>query len=215
MRILLTGFGPFPGVAVNPSEMVAAELGARPRPSEGIELVTSALPVEYEAAGAGIRELISRVEPDAVLCLGVAAGRAAINLERFALNLDDAPIPDNEGQLLQGIPIVRDGPAAYRSTLPLDRMHTALAAIDVPVTMSNHAGTYICNHTFYAARHHIETLGQHALCGLVHIPLPLELVDIQAPGRALSLATIASAIEACLQLLAGERSGIEVGLAQI
>jgi pyroglutamyl-peptidase len=215
MRVLLTGFGPFPGVPANPSEMIAAELGARPRPHDGIELVTRALPVEYEAAGAGIRELISRIEPDAVLCLGVAAGRAAINLERFALNLDDAPIPDNAGQLLQGTAIVPDGPAAYQSTLPLDRMHAALVALDVPATMSNHAGTYICNHTFYAARHHIETLGHHAPCGLVHIPLPLELVSIQAPAGALSLASIAAASEASLQILAEERSGAGVSLAQL
>jgi pyroglutamyl-peptidase len=215
MRVLLTGFGPFPGVPANPSEMIAAELGARPRPHDGIELVTSALPVEYEAAGARIHELVSSVEPDAVLCLGVAAGRAAINLERFALNFDDAPIPDNDGRLLQGTAIVPDGPAAYQSTLPLDRMHAALVALDVPSTMSNHAGTYICNHTFYAARHHIETLGHHAPCGLIHIPLPLELVGNQAPVRALSLVTIAASIEACLQVLAEERSGIEVGLAQL
>jgi pyroglutamyl-peptidase len=215
MRVLLTGFGPFPGVAVNPSEMVVAELGARPRPHDGIELVTSTLPVEYEAAGARIRELIPSVGPDAVLCLGVAAGRTAINLERFALNLDDAPIPDNAGQLLQGTAIVPDGPAAYQSTLPLDRMHAALVALDVPVTMSNHAGTYICNHTFYAARHHIETLGRRAPCGLIHIPLPLELAGIQAPAGALSLATIAAAIEACLQVLAAERSGIEVKVTQL
>jgi pyroglutamyl-peptidase len=200
MKVLLTGFGPFPGVDSNPSELVALELGARPGLRH--EVLAEVLPVEYEAAGARVRELITAHEPDAVVCLGTAAKRVEINLERVALNLDDAAIPDNAGRHLVGEPIVEDGPAAYWSTLPLDRMREALASLKVPAVISNHAGAYVCNHVFYSARHQIELTRLPAPCGLIHLPLPAELLPGEERSEStLPMATLVDAVERCLGVL--------------
>ena len=166
MRVLLTGFEPFGDVAVNPSQCIVEYFQAQDRD----DLITDILPTEYRRAGAHIEEAIREFSPDAVLSLGVAQRRPAINLERIAVNVDDASIADNAGYLASGERIAPDGPAAYWSTLPLNAMRAALEARAIPVTISNHAGAYICNHAFYTARHTLEVLGSAIPCGFIHVP---------------------------------------------
>jgi pyroglutamyl-peptidase len=164
------------------------------------------LPTEYGASGERIREAIRQHNPDAVLSLGVAASRPAINLERLAVNVDDASIPDNAGHLATGEPIDAEGPVGYRSTLPLDAMKAAVEARGIAVTISNHAGAYICNHVFYSARHALEAAGSTIPCGFIHIPdLPQPDGANNAHGSAgMPLETIIAAVEICLQVL-GEK----------
>lgn len=198
MTILLTGFMAFEGVDINPSQKIVAEVhgfGAS-------DIYVEVLPVVFDDAGARIRHLIRTLRPSAVLSLGVAAGREAINLERFALNINDAKIPDNMGRQAHGQAIVPNGAEAYRSTLPLTQMHHALNSRDIPVTYSNHAGAYVCNHVFYCARHEIETLGLNIPCGLIHIPMMREINHPKAENG-LPFQTMLDAVLCCLDVLRG------------
>jgi len=199
MKILLTGFNPFGTVKINPSQLVVETLAQRPARPLGADLVTEILPTAYIEAGDRITHLIRHHRPDSIICLGVAEGTPAIRLERVALNLDDAELPDNTGLLRQGSPIVLDGPAAYWSTLPLEQMRRALARQGIPAAISNHAGTYLCNHVFYRARHEVEQLRLPSPCGFIHLPALLEPAAGRVPpAPGLPLAVMLEAIDCCL-----------------
>lgn len=200
MKILLTGFVPFGSVKVNPSELIVkqvAQRGCFP------ELVTEVMPVEYQYVRARLAELIREHEPDAVVCVGVAESRKAINLERVALNVNDASIPDNVGDHATGRVIEENAPAAYWSTLPLEQMRTTLETRSIPVAISNHAGAYLCNHAFYVARHTLEGLNRPIPCGFIHVPALCEAGAADCQG--LPLEVMVEGIEACLEcLMVGE-----------
>lgn len=198
MKILLTGFEPFGRWKVNPSERVVRALAKQARLRNDTHLVTAILPTEYARAAKTIQRLIRTLRPEAVLCLGVAPARRAISLERVALNLNDDPLPDNAGQIRSGQPIVRGGPAAYWSTLPLQRLRQDLEKRSIPINISNHAGAYLCNHVFYLARHEIERLENNAPCGLIHIP---GQSSRGKTGVKVPLSRITEAIECCLGVL--------------
>jgi pyroglutamyl-peptidase len=204
MKILLTGFEPFGPVRVNPSEQIVRRIGRRveeaARGRGAMELRAEVLPTEFAAADRRIRRLIWEFRPDAVLCLGVAPQRDRISLERFALNLDDDSLPDNAGRCRAGRRIAPSGPAAYWSTLPLEGFRRQLERRGIPVSYSNHAGTYLCNHVFYVARHEIEKMGNGAPCGFVHVP-PLQEEAGRKEPRGLPLGTMVEAVECCLEVL--------------
>lgn len=196
MAIILTGFEPFGDVQVNPSEQIVRTLADR-YPGE---LVAAILPTVFAEAERQILELIERVRPEAVVSLGVAAGRPAITLERVALNLDDTDQPDNSGMVAAGQPIAADGPLAYWSTLPLESMRDAVAGLGIPVRISNHAGTYVCNHVFYAARHAIEAGGLQIPCGFIHVPA-VATPDATPPYPVMDLEPMIAAVDQCLHVL--------------
>ncbi|MBN1287651.1 MAG: pyroglutamyl-peptidase I [Anaerolineae bacterium] len=190
MKLLLTGFTPFPGVDVNPSQLIVEAIAAVRRS----DVLAAVLPVAYGPAEAQIRRLLHDCAPGAVICLGVATQRHEINLERFALNINDATIADNDSVVADGRPIVHDGAMAYTSTLPLAAMRAALQARDIPVRISNHAGAYLCNHVFYVVRHLLTEAGRSAPSGFIHVP-PIADHD-GAPG--LPLSVMVEAIEVCV-----------------
>ncbi|NUM45257.1 MAG: pyroglutamyl-peptidase I [Anaerolineales bacterium] len=196
MKLLLTGFEPFGQNSANPTQHLVETLAARP-PSPGVKLIARVLPVEYVNAEQQLQALIHAHRPDVILSLGLAESRAKISLERVALNLDDASLPDNAGELRQGTPICPEAPAAYFSTLPLDSLKIALENAEIPVHISNHAGAYLCNHIFYVARHEVESLG--IPCGFVHMPQAKEFAP--ANENALPLDTLLRAVEICIQTL--------------
>jgi pyroglutamyl-peptidase len=203
MRVLLTGFEPFGKLETNPSQYIVDQLASGAPGLEGTaDLVTEVLPTVYSAAGERIRTLIRGLQPGAVVCLGVAARADAIRLERVALNVDDAENPDNAGDAPMGRRIAPGGPVGYWSTLPLAEMYAALQAREIPVRISNHAGTYVCNHVFYAARHEVERLGSEAACGFVHVPLMREQAETeQELERSLPLQTMVEAVACCLEVV--------------
>ncbi|MBV9123816.1 MAG: pyroglutamyl-peptidase I [Planctomycetes bacterium] len=220
MKILLTGFNPFGKVKRNPSELIVRRLRERPRAVVRADLVLEVLPTEFLSAGKRIQELIREVRPDAVVCLGVAQMRTAISLERFALNVNDCTLPDNAGARAEGRCIAEKGPEAYRSTLPLDYMREALQQRGIPVHISNHAGTYVCNHVFYTARDEVEHLDHPARCGFIHVPRlcrPGQFALWQAarkwwkalPGPGLPLSTMVQAVEICLHVVEEETVPLE------
>lgn len=199
MKILVTGFDAFGKVRVNPSEQIVRRLGERARQDRKYDLVAKVLPTEYAAATQEIRRLIRAARPDAILCLGVASRRKMISLERVALNLDDDPQPDNAGVVRRGRKIARAGPAAFWSTLPLDALKKTLEKRGVPVQLSNHAGTFLCNHVFYVARHEVARSRRKIPCGFLHVP------GMQGRGgkskRGRSLRAMVQAVECCLKVL--------------
>jgi len=184
-------------MSVNPSEMIIEAITGHLKSAGGVQIYTEVLPTQFLAAGDRMRHLIERFEPEAVIGLGVAAEAASIRLERVALNLDDSDVADNAGDTASGRLVVSDGPVAYWSTLPLDPMLKVLRAHRIPADISNHAGTYVCNHVFYVARHEIETLRGRAKCGFIHVPLLSE----QGPNRGLPLAKMIEAIGLCLGVI--------------
>ncbi len=193
MRVLLTGFQPFGDLQVNPSQLIVEHFQSQPR----ADVVPLVLPTAYQAASESIEQAIHTYQPDAVIMLGVAQTRTAISLERIAVNLDDAKLPDNANVVASGALIAPDGPAAYWSTLPLSALQTALEARDLPVAISNHAGTFVCNHVFYAARHLLEAIDPVIPCGFIHVPALAETTD--QPG--LPLETMIDAVNLCLDTL--------------
>lgn len=164
--VLLTGFAPFGGDAANPSGDVlplVADAWARPE-----RLVTAVLPVEFGTSGDDLRDLLAAHAPTVVVALGLAQGRSAITPERVAVNLDDARIPDNAGARPCDAPVVADGPTAYLSTLPVKAAVAAVRAAGLPAELSHTAGSFVCNHVFYALQHALA--GSAVRSGFVHVP---------------------------------------------
>lgn len=166
--ILVTGFGPFPGVERNPSqsavERLAAALAAGPAPCAW----TAILPTGYEAAGAAVEGLIETLRPRVLLLTGVARGERGFRVERRAANLDDSDTPDVAGEVRRGRTIAPGGPARYDTgAQPLCEV---LAAHRLPARESDDAGGYVCNHAYYVARHVAATRAASTRCAFVHLP---------------------------------------------
>lgn len=169
--LLLTYFGPFPGVPVNPTVALAegavrALNTARP----DLRVVARELPVSYDGSSAALRAALQEVQPDALISLGVAVGRDAVSLEQVAINLDSAGIEDNDGDRRCDEPIVPDGREAYFSSLPVRASYERLRAAWEPVEISYTAGTYVCNHVFYEGQRISRELGLSIPAGFVHVP---------------------------------------------
>ena len=169
--LLLTYFGPFPGVPVNPTVALAegavrALNTARP----DLRVVARELPVSYDGSSAALRAALQEVQPDALISLGVAVGRDVVSLEQVAINLDSAGIEDNDGDRRCDEPIAPDGREAYFSSLPVRASFERLHAAGEPVEISYTAGTYVCNHVFYEGQRISRELGLSIPAGFVHVP---------------------------------------------
>lgn len=165
--VLVTGFEPFGGATENPSEQIARRLHGWQL--EGHDVVGAVLPCAFHAALRELRRLIKQHDPVLVICLGQAGGRVAITPERVAINLDDARIADNRGAQPSDRPIVRGGPTAYWSTLPVNAIVQQLRTARLPAEVSHTAGTFVCNHVFYGLMH--ELRGQRRIRGgFIHVP---------------------------------------------
>lgn len=175
--VLLTGFEPFGGAARNPSGEIA--LAWDGREVAGARIVGAVLPCVFGSARRELDLLLRRHRPAVVLCLGVAAGRAAITPERVAINVDDARIPDNAGRRPIDLPIVRGGPVAYWATLPIKAIVAELRSRGVPAEVSQTAGTFLCNHVFFALMHAVRRR-RGVKAGFVHVPA---MSEAAAPGE--------------------------------
>ena len=169
--LLLTFFGPFPGVPVNPTVALAEgaqRLLARMRPD--LNVITRELPVSYDGSSTALRTALQQVQPDALISLGVAVGRDVVSLEQVAINLDSAGIEDNDGDQRCDEPIAPGGQEAYFSSLPVRASFERLRAAGEPVEISYTAGTYVCNHVFYEGQRISRELGLSIPAGFVHVP---------------------------------------------
>jgi pyroglutamyl-peptidase len=177
MKALITGFEAFGGAAANPSAEIAARLAqiAPPAPLDTIESVV--LPTVYQEAARHVREALAKSQPDLVVMFGLAARADRYRLERFAVNVADSPDPDNAGSILAGEPVVGSGPAAYRSGLDVAAIAARCAGHGPSV--SNHAGTFVCNYAYFTVLHEIAVAGAATQALFVHVPwtLPVGLAD--------------------------------------
>lgn len=198
MKILLTGFEPFGGEIVNPA-LEAVKLVKAP---ENVELVKLEIPCVF---GKCIDAVIAAVEkelPDAVLCVGLAAGRAALTPERVAINVRDARIPDNTGYQPVDEPVDNAGPAAYFATLPIKEMVKAIEDAGIPATVSNTAGTFCCNDVMYGLLSYLEGTTPEVMGGFIHVPcIPEQLPRFAEGTPALTLAEIVKGLEAALSAI--------------
>ena len=198
MKILLTGFEPFGGEIVNPA-LEAVKLVKAP---ENVELVKLEIPCVF---GKCIDAVIAAVEkelPDAVLCVGLAAGRAALTPERVAINVRDARIPDNAGYQPVDEPVDNAGPAAYFATLPIKEMVKAIEDAGIPATVSNTAGTFCCNDVMYGLLSYLEDTTPEVMGGFIHVPcIPEQLPRFAEGTPALTLAEIVKGLEAALSAI--------------
>lgn len=190
---LVTGFDAFDSHADNPSWLLAQRLDGRQL--AGHRVVAAQLPTCFGLSWQRLHALLERWQPALVLCLGLAAQRQALSVERVAINVDDARIPDNAGAQPLDEPVVAGAPAAYFSTLPIKAMVQAAAATGLAAEVSQTAGTFVCNHIFYALMHH---LGHTPGCagmrgGFVHVPLANDAAGLGLDAQERGLAAALSA----------------------
>lgn len=174
-RVLLTGFDPFGDARdspdpVNPSWLAVQALHGKR--IGGHRVVSAQLPCVFDASLAELHRLLRMHKPALVICVGQAGGRGAVSLERVAINVNDARIPDNAGAQPVDTPVALKGPAAYFSTLPIKAMLLALHRVGVPAEVSQTAGTFVCNHVFYGLMHALATQRgmKRARGGFMHVP---------------------------------------------
>lgn len=197
-QILVTGFDAFGDESVNPAALVAKRVGRRPG------VVSLQLATSFATAHRQVTECIDSHSFDWVVCLGLAAGRCGISLERLAVNLQDAAIPDNDGNQPVDCPCVAAGPAAYFSTLPIRELQFRLQETHIPTSISNSAGTFVCNQVMYMVIHHITQNRLSIGAGFIHLPLLPEqaLKRSDAPSMLLSMQVQAvDTVVATLKLL--------------
>jgi pyroglutamyl-peptidase len=191
-RVLVTGFEPFGGADVNPSQKLVDALASDP--PDDVELAVAVLPVAWARAENELMRALERGQPELVVCFGQADGRADIEVERFALNFDEGS--DEEGEQRRA-EITEDGPVAYRSSLPVDAIVEALRAEGIPAATSRDAGGFLCNHVFYVLMRALAGRPD-VRGGFVHVPLLPE----QALERAAPTMPLATLVRAARTILA-------------
>jgi pyroglutamyl-peptidase len=198
VKALVTGFEPFGGDRVNASLEAVRRLP--PRVGK-LEIATAGLPTSYSRSLPALEDAIIRSEPAIVLCVGQAGDRSAICVERVAVNLQDARIPDNDGAQPVDLPIVAGAPAAYLATLPVRAAVAALRAQELPAQVSMSAGTFVCNHVFYGLMRLAEARRHAFRAGFLHVPALSGSAGSGAPGMPLEsiVAAIATVLEAAAQ----------------
>src|SRR4051812_10205097 len=203
-RVILTSFEPFGGHAVNSSLEVGRLLARRPPP--GVELEWLVLPV---VAGDCVRrtwEAVEAIGPGLVLCLGQAAGAAALRIEGRAVNVNDFAIADNAGNRLRGGPVVADAPAAYRTDLPVGIIRQEVSRGGVPAELSASAGTSVCNPLFYGLLPRAAA-GQHPhRTGFLHLPLLPGQVKPSDPQPSLPLEQMAEGVRRAVSVMIETRA---------
>lgn len=172
-KILVTGFEPFGAETINPA---LEALHALPAQVGDAQIETLEVPVSYDQSASVVVSAIRRVQPNAIVCVGQAAGRADITVERVAINVDDSESADNLGVIRVDVPVEPEGPAAYFSTLPVREMVVAMREAGASASISNSAGTYVCNHLMYSVLSAIAQAGGGVPAGFIHVPLLPEQV---------------------------------------
>ena len=197
MKILVTGFDPFGGEEVNPAIETVKRL---PDTISGAKIIKLEIPTVCHQSLRVIDEAIARYDPDVVLSVGQAGGRPDITVERVGINVDDCRIPDNAGNQIVDEPIYADGPAAYFVTVPIKAMVQRIRERNIPASVSNTAGTFVCNHVTYGVCHLLAVKYPGKRSGFIHIPfLPQQAVDkknMPSMSQDMMVEAITAAIEA-------------------
>lgn len=207
MKVLLTAFDPFGGERINPAQeavkLVADQLGE-------IEIAKCYVPTVFEKSVEIVAEAIKTHRPDAVLCVGQAGGRPVLTLERVAINLDDAPIPDNAGNQPVDRSIFADGKNAYFSTLPVKAMVAAIREAGIGAALSYTAGTFVCNHLMYGLLYTLENRYPGIRGGFLHVPFIPEQVKEGSSAPSMPLKDIVRGIEIATEAIGKYSADISV-----
>lgn len=190
-RLLITGFDAFGGQSINPSWLAVQALPDR---VGDLALCKLQIPTVFGAAAAAVLEAAGEFRPHVILCIGQAGGREAVTPERIAVNIRDARIPDNAGNQPRGEFVATDGPAAYFSTVPVKEMAQAIQDAQIPGTVSNSAGAFVCNDVLYTLLHHYAGTGVRV--GFIHVPY-----TPQQGSPSLPLERTVAALTAAIQVL--------------
>ena len=190
-RLLSAGFYPFGGEQINPAWEAVKSL---PDKTGEFALCKLEIPTVFGKAARAVLEKAAAFEPDVVICVGQAGGRASVTPERIGVNIRDARICDNEGNQPRGEFVDREGPAAYFATVPVMAMAEAMEQAGIPATVSNSAGAFVCNDVLYSLLHHYH--GSAVRVGFIHVPFVPEQAEPSMP-----LEQITAALEAGILVL--------------
>ena len=208
MKIIVTGFDPFGGETINPSIECVKALPE----IEGVELIRLELPTVFKESAKRLNEVINDVKPDAVLSVGQAGGRPGITMERIAINVDDARIPDNISQQPIDEAIQLDGEDAYFTTLPIKRIVKAIREAGISAEVSNSAGTFVCNHIMYQSLFAATKADKPFKAGFMHIPfIPEQTTDKPSLPLEESTKALQIAIETILDYINDEDIKVQEG----
>lgn len=209
--VLLTGFDPFGGDTINPSWEAVSRLDGDI--IGGRNIVAVQLPTTFGGAPRALRAALRRHVPELVICVGQAGGRSALSLERVAINVNDARIPDNAGAQPIDTPVIARGPAAYFTTLPIKAIHADLLAAGIPSEISQTAGTFVCNQVFYVLMHALA--GTRTRGGFMHIPFLPEQVAGSPGVPSLPLDTVVAGLRMYIKTALRSRRDRRIGAGAI
>lgn len=199
MKILVTGFDPFGGAAINPAYEAVKLL---PNVIAGADIIKIEVPTVFGKDEMVVRAAVESHKPDVVLCVGQAGGRSGISIEKVAVNLMEARIPDNEGNQPLDIPVREDGENAYFATVPVKSMVEYIKAAGIPARISYTAGTYVCNDLMYRVLYMIDNEYPHMKGGFIHVPyLPEQTLELPEGTPSMSADMIAKALECSLKAI--------------
>ncbi|MBA5851209.1 pyroglutamyl-peptidase I [Clostridium sp. cel8] len=201
MKILVTGFDPFGNEKINPAFETINRLNDL---IDGAQIIKLQVPTVFNKSIKVVTEKIAEEKPDVVLCLGQASGRYTVTVERVAINIDDARIPDNENNQPVDSLIDPDGEPAYFSTIPIKKIVNDMKMNKIPVEVSNTAGTFVCNHLLYGVLSYIYKNKLNTKAGFIHIPLLPEQVVDKPNTPSMDLNMIVNAINIAIKTIVKE-----------
>ena len=207
MKVLITGFEPFGGERINPAWGAVRGI---PDAIGAINIVKLQIPTVFRKSIEMLEKAISEEHPDLVICIGQAGGRFDISLERVAINMDDARIPDNEGNTPVDERVYEDGQNAYFSSLPIKAIVQAIRENNIPASVSNTAGTYVCNHIMYGLLYMIDKKFHSMRGGFIHVPFIPEQVIGRSNVPFMSLEHITQALTIAVEIAGKTLKDIQV-----
>lgn len=200
MKLLITGFDPFGGESINPA---FEAIKALPDHVEDCQIIKQEIPTVFDKSLEVLAQSIQTHDPDVIICVGQAGGRFGLSLEKVGINLNEARIPDNEGNQPMGTPVYADGETAYFASLPLKGILKSLHDKNIPSEISYTAGTYVCNHVLYGLMHMINNVFPEKRGGFIHVPfLPQQVINKKnVPSMSLDMISqgLKTCIEACIE----------------
>ena len=212
MKVLITGFDPFGGEKINPALEAVMAL---PDTIGDVEVIKLEIPTVFGKSLLAIREAVAKHQPDVVIAVGQAGGRFGVTPERVAINVDDARIKDNEGNEPIDVEVVKDAPAAYFSNLPIKAMTQAMVHAGIPASVSNTAGTFVCNHVMYGILHMIYTEYPNMRGGFIHVPYIPAQVTNKPNMPSMSQSDITKGLALCIEAAATHKEDLHIAAGAI